>query len=146
MKKNQFAGFARVLIPIIIGVLVACLIVIAFQSLQGKVFPVLAEQDPISFYELTNRHELNRVKNEIIGLITGLFLGSFIAGFVSRKNSLECSLFVPVFVVILAISMPWHFSIQKELLPLVLPLWVAIALAAYYLSRRVKVKWWPGGI
>jgi uncharacterized protein YacL len=127
-------------ISVAAGVLASVIIVLIFQWIGGHIPRELAISDPVEYWQLSEHLKPKQVHAEIIGLIIGVLAGSFIAGIISTRKTLVHALLVPVILLMLVSAGFWQFTLQKEVIWLVLPFWMTIALTGFYSSRVIKIR------
>jgi uncharacterized protein YacL len=132
----------RIFLSVVVGAITALLIIFIFQILSPHVFPPLEEHNPKAFWELTEKYKPIQIKNEILGLFFGSFIGALLTALLCKTRSKTYTLLTPVLFVLLITIMLWPFTLLKELIWLALPVWITIALGAYYIGQLIKKRIW----
>ncbi|MCX6320172.1 MAG: hypothetical protein NTW29_23025 [Bacteroidetes bacterium] len=115
----------------------AIIIINIFQLLAPLAFDPYERVNPFEYSETAESFLPKQVLYDLLGMGIGLFTGAVLCMLLCQSTKMYIVNLVPLVLLLLISLNDWRFWLSKDLLWLLLPVWILLCMAGYYLGRYI---------
>lgn len=129
----------KILAPIL-ALGTAIIMINIFQLLAPLAFDPYERVNPFEYSETAESFLPEQVLYDLLGMGIGLFTGAVLCMLLSPSTRMYIVNLVPLVLLLLISLNAWRFWLSKDLLWLLLPVWVLFSMAGFYTGRFIQRK------